>query len=177
MPDIAMHILDIAYNSICALASLIKITLIDSDKENKIEVIIEDDGCGMEEEMVLRIQDPFFTTRTTRKVGLGVPLFKEGALATGGKFEIKSILNKGTSTHAIYVKDHIDTLPIGDMAETLVTLIQANDKIDYLFEYQRDDHQFVLDTKQIKEILEDVKINEPEIILWLKDYIKEGLSL
>ena len=107
---------------------------------------------------------------------MGVPLFKEGVLATGGTFDIRSAVNKGTTIKGCYVKQHWDTPPLGDLAETLATLIQANDQIDYLFTYTSDTHQFCLDTKEIKAILEGVKINEPEIILWLKDYIKEGLS-
>lgn len=176
MPDIAMHLLDIAYNSIRALAKMIKITIHDSEKENHIEISVEDDGCGMDEEMTKNVVDPFFTTRTTRKVGLGIPLFKEGALATGGDFKITSKVGVGTITQASYVKNHWDTPPLGDLAETLVTLIQADDQIDFLFTYVSDNHQFCLDTKEIKVILDGVKINEPDIILWLKDYIKEGLN-
>lgn len=176
MPDIAMHLLDIVYNSIRALAKMITIRIHDSEKENMIEIIVEDDGCGMDEETIQHVMDPFFTTRTTRKVGLGVPLFKEGVLATGGTFDISSTVGKGTMIKACYIKNHWDTPPLGDLAETLATLIQANDQIDYLFTYTSDTHQFCLDTKEIKAILDGVKINEPEIILWLKDYIKEGLS-
>ena len=177
MPDIAMHLLDIVYNSIRALAKNIKITIEDLKKENKIEIIIEDDGKGMDEKTIQQVIDPFFTTRTTRHVGLGVPLFKAGVEATGGSFKITSKVDKGTIIHAIYIKDHIDTPPLGNLAETLVTLIQADENIDYYFQYKNDDHEFIFDTKQIKEILENVKINDPEIILWLKDYIKEGVNL
>lgn len=176
MPDIAMHLLDIVYNSIRAFASLITIRIYDSEKENTIEISVEDNGCGMDEETIEKVMDPFFTTRTTRKVGLGVPLFKEGLLATGGSFDIHSKINVGTTIKGNYIKNHWDTPPLGDLPETLVTLIQANEKIDYLFTYTTDSHQFCLDTKEIKDILDGVKINEPEIILWLKDYIKEGLS-
>lgn len=176
MPDIAMHILDIAYNSIRALASLITIKISDHLQNNEVKVEIIDNGSGMDEETIEHVMDPFFTTRTTRKVGLGVPLFKEGALATGGSFNIDSTVGKGTCISASYIKDHLDTPPLGDLAETLVTLIQADDKIDFYFIYESDHKEFILDTKEIKALLEGVKINEPEIILWLKDYIKEGLS-
>lgn len=176
MQDIAMHILDIAYNSIRALATNIKIRIDDLKSKNIIQIEIEDNGKGMDKETLSHVTDPFYTTRTTRKVGLGVPLFKEGAIMTGGNFEIQSIVGKGTKISATYVKDHLDTPPLGDLAETLVTLIQADDTIDYYFVYRNDDKEFILDTKEIKNILEDVKINEPEIILWLKDYIKEGLT-
>ena len=106
MPDIAMHLLDIVYNSIRALAKMITIRIHDSEKENMIEIIVEDDGCGMDEETIQHVMDPFFTTRTTRKVGLGVPLFKEGVLATGGTFDISSTVGKGTMIKACYIKNH-----------------------------------------------------------------------
>ncbi|MBS5114293.1 MAG: sensor histidine kinase [Erysipelotrichaceae bacterium] len=177
MKDIAMHILDIAYNSIRALSSLITINIVDSMIQNKIEITIQDNGKGMSEETLKQVINPFYTTRTTRRIGLGIPLFKEGVEMTGGKFKITSQLNEGTTTYGCYVKNHLDTPPMGDLCETIITLIQANANIDYLITYQNDKTSFCLDTKEIKKILDGISINEPEIILWLKDYIKEGMSL
>lgn len=176
MPDIAMHLLDIVYNSIRADASIIRIHIIDSVKEDLIICRVEDNGVGMDEETVEKVQNPFYTTRTTRDVGLGVPLFKEGALQSDGTFTLESKLNEGTTIEATYKKSHIDTPVMGDIAETLVTLIQANENIEYEVEYQWDDGVFVLNTVEIKELLEGVPINSPEIILWLKEYIKEGIQ-
>ncbi|MFQ6794099.1 ATP-binding protein [Thomasclavelia sp.] len=176
MQEIAMNILDIAYNSIRAKASLIKILILDSSKQNIIEIKIIDNGKGMDQKTIDRVCDPFYTTRTTRKVGLGIPMFKESIEATGGHFKISSTLNVGTEVVGCFVKDHIDRPPMGNIVDTLITLIQADEKIDYLFEYKTDDFNFILDTKEVKEILGDVLINEPEIIIWLKDYIKEGLQ-
>lgn len=177
MKDIAMHILDIAYNSIRALSSIITINIVDSIQKNIIEITISDNGKGMDEQTLNNVINPFYTTRTTRNVGLGIPLFKEGVEMTGGNFKITSKLNHGTTTYGCYVKDNIDTPPMGDLTETFVTLIQANEEIDYLISYQNDHGKFILDTKQIKEILDGVSIVTPEIILWLKDYIKEGMNL
>lgn len=176
MDELAMHILDIVYNSIKAKAKLIIIKLKDSVQENVIDIEIIDDGCGMDEEMVKRVVDPFYTTRTTRSVGLGIPLFKEGVEATGGMFSLTSTVNEGTTIHGIYVKDHIDTPRMGDIIETIITLVQGNPDIDYYFEYKKDEFSFVFDTKEIKKILDDVVINEPTIIMWLKEYLKEGLK-
>lgn len=175
MQEIAMSILDIAYNSIKAKASLIKIFIHDSSKSNIISIQIIDNGTGMDQETVNKVIDPFYTTRTTRKVGLGIPMFKENIEATGGNFSIKSVINEGTEVSGEFVKNHIDTPPMGNIVETIITLIQADDKIDYLFKYTSDDFEFILDTKDIKQILDGVAINLPEVIIWLKNYIKEGL--
>lgn len=175
MQEIAMNILDIAYNSIKAKASVIKILIYDSSKLNIIKIQIIDDGIGMDLETIKNVINPFYTTRTTRKVGLGIPMFKENIEATGGNFSIESTIGKGTRVTGEFVKNHIDTPPMGNIVDTIITLIQANDKIDYLFKYTSDESEFVLDTKEIKKILDGVAINLPEIIIWLKDYIKEGL--
>lgn len=175
MPDIATHILDIVYNSIRALASLIKISILDSDISNQITIEIIDNGCGMDKTTLNNVVDPFYTTRKTRKVGLGIPLFKEGALLTGGSFDISSTVGGGTKLKVTYIKDNIDCPPIGDLPTVLVTLIQANENINYEFLYKTDNNKYEFNTIDIKAVLEDVKINEPSIILWLKDYIKEGL--
>jgi len=174
--DLAMHLLDIVYNSIRAKASLIKIFFKDSQKDDEIILRVEDDGIGMDKETVEKVQDPFYTTRTTRDVGLGIPLLKEGALSCEGSFQLQSQENIGTMIEAKYLKSHLDTPPIGDLSETLVTLIQANENIDYLFHFETDDLSFDFDTKEIKELLDGVSIVEPDIIIWLKSYIKEGIG-
>lgn len=176
MDELALNILDIAYNSLRAHAHCIGIYIVDSVQENIIDIRIEDDGDGMSDDELAQVTDPFFTTRTTRKVGLGIPLFKQNAELTGGYFVITSQKGKGTNVHTRFVKNHIDTPIMGNIIETMTTLIQANENIDYEFEYKTDDIHFLMNTKDMKDILGDVKITEPEVIMWLKDYMKEGLS-
>ena len=176
MPDIAMHLLDIVFNSIRAGAHLIKITILNLASKDELRCRVEDDGCGMDEATVEAVQSPFYTTRTTRDVGLGVPLFKEGALQTGGQFKLESKPGKGTCIEAVYVRSNIDCPAIGDLAETLVTLIQADANIEYEVNYTWDEGSFILNTQEIKEILDGVPINEPDIILWFKVYINEGIK-
>lgn len=176
MQEIAMNILDIVYNSIRAKANLIEISIHDSSRLNIIDIQIKDNGIGMSQEMLYKVTDPFYTTRTTRKVGLGIPMFKEEIEATGGKFSIISTLNVGTTIKGIFIKNHLDCPPMGNIVDTLITLIQANDKIDYLFKYTNDEFEFILNTKEIKQILDGISISEPTVIVWLKDYIKEGLK-
>lgn len=176
MDEIALNILDIAYNSIRAHASLIKIIIVDSKKNNLIDITIQDNGDGMDKTTLSKVTDPFYTTRTTRKVGLGIPLLKQVTELTGGYLHISSLPGQGTTLQARFIKNHIDTPMMGNMTDTMLTLIQANENIDYIFEYSNDQNNFSFDTKEMKSILGDVKINEPEVLLWLKDYIKEGLE-
>ncbi|MEG0367335.1 MAG: ATP-binding protein [Coprobacillus sp.] len=176
MDELALNILDIAYNSIRANASLIQIHIEDSCVNNLISIDIIDNGYGMTKKQVDKVIDPFYTTRTTRSVGLGIPLFKQNAELTGGMFSIDSEVNVGTHVKAEFVKDNIDTPMMGDIVDTIATLIQANENIDYEFIYKSDDISFEMNTKDMKDILGEVKINEPEVILWLKEYIKEGLG-
>ncbi len=175
MEEIAMYILDIVNNSIRAGALNIHVFIRNSIKENIIHVMIVDDGCGMNETQLNKVTDPFYTSRTTRNVGLGVPMFKDSVEMSGGRFNIQSLENDGTLIEGIYIKDHLDTPPMGDIIETMITLIQFDEKINYIFEYNEDDHEFVLNTIDIKDILEDVPINIPEVLNWLREYIKEGL--
>ena len=104
-------------------------------------------------------------------------MFKENIEATGGTFKIESEVGKGTHLTGEFIKNHLDTPPMGNIVETIITLIQADEKINYLFKYTSDKLEFILDTQEIKKILEGVPINQPEIIVWLKEYIKEGLQL
>ena len=107
--------MDVAQNSVRAEADLVRITVTESEKEDTLTIRIADNGCGMTEEQVQQVIDPFFTTRTTRKVGLGVPLFKLSAEQTGGSFDIQSEKGVGTTTTASYVKSHVDMTPLGDI--------------------------------------------------------------
>ncbi len=176
MEDLAMYLLDIANNAIRAMASLIEIVLINSEKRDLLLLSVKDNGEGMDDQMVEKVQDPFFTTRTTRKVGLGIPLFKQGALMANGSFKLESTPHQGTLIEASYQRSHLDTPPLGDIAESLVTIIQAGEAQTIRFHYEDDARVFDLDTDQVKEILEGVSILTPEVLLWLKTYIKEGIG-
>ena len=176
MDELALNVLDIAYNSIRANASLIEISIYESEKNNEIMIEIKDNGDGMTSEQVEKVTNPFYTTRTTRQVGLGIPLLKQNAELTGGYLIIESKIHQGTIVKTRFQKNHIDTPMMGNIVETMTTLIQANKNIDYIFHYQSDNVEFQMNTKEMKDILGDVEINNPEVIIWLKDYIKEGLE-
>jgi signal transduction histidine kinase len=148
--DISLHILDIVENSIVAKAKRIEIRVIEDIEENLFIVEIEDDGEGMDEATVKRVLDPFFTTRTTRKVGLGLPMLAQSAKESGGNIEISSQVGKGTKVKATFQYNHPDRRPLGNMKATLMTLISSHPEIDFLYEYKSGEEVLRLDTRDIK---------------------------
>ena len=176
MPEISLNILDVAQNSVKAGAKLVTLSVTAVHSTNTLTVIIEDDGCGMSQEQVEAVTDPFFTTRTTRKVGLGVPFFKLAAESSGGSFDIKSELGRGTVVTAVFMLDSIDRMPLGDMVSTIHTLVTMNGHMDFVYTYSVDDRSFTLDTREFREILGDVSFTEPEVSEYIREYLKENTS-
>ena len=174
MPEISLNILDVAENSTRAGASLVQITVDVQPNLDRLTVIIADDGCGMTKEQVERVTDPFYTSRTTRKVGLGVPFFKLAAESTGGSFSIESEPGKGTTVTAVFTLNHIDRMPLGDMTATIQTLIQGHPDTDFLYVYRCGEKEFSLDTREMRAILGDVSLTTPEISSYIKDYLTEN---
>lgn len=176
MKELSLHILDIVQNSISAKAAEVAIEICESAAKNIIEITITDNGCGMDGELLKKVTDPFTTTRSTRKVGLGVPLFKLAAEQAGGTFDISSKVGEGTTVKATFEYDNIDRSPIGDMAGTLTTLISVNENVDFVYTHATDKGKFEFDTKQIREVLGGVALNEFKVLCWIEEFIKEGLN-
>lgn len=174
MPEISLHILDVAENSVRAGASLVKIEVLADTARNTLSITIADNGCGMSGEQLAKVSDPFFTTRSTRRVGLGIPFFKQAAEGTGGSFSIRSKEGKGTVTEAVFVLDSIDRMPLGDMTATIHTLVTCHEEMDFYYRYARDGREFTLDTREMKEILENVPLSSPEVSGFLKEYLDEN---
>lgn len=174
MTEISLNILDVAENSTRAGASLVTITVAADFLSDRLTVTIADDGCGMSEEQVARVTDPFFTSRTTRKVGLGVPFFKYAAESTGGSFTITSEVGVGTTVTAVFVLSHIDRMPLGDISSTIHTLIVYHPNTDFIYTYRYNDRSFRLDTREFREILGDVPFDTPEISDYIMEYLKEN---
>jgi hypothetical protein len=172
LPEISLNILDVAENGLRAEATEVKICIEANTKDDTLQIWIHDNGCGMTSEQIKQVTDPFFTTRTTRRVGLGVPFFREAALATGGDFEIESEPGVGTNVHATFTLSNIDRMPLGNMVDTMHSLILTNQQIDFRYEYRVDDREFVLDTKEFKEILGDVSFDMPEVSLYIKEFLE-----
>ena len=176
MPEISLNILDVAQNSVTAGAALTEIDIRADRAEDTLTVFIRDNGRGMTEEQVRRVTDPFFTTRTTRKVGLGVPFFKMAAELAGGSFRIESTPGVGTETTAVFGLGHIDRMPLGDMAGTMTALIGPNPGLDFVFRYAVDDNRFIMDTRDIRTVLEGIPLSEPEVLSYISGYINENMD-
>lgn len=174
MTELSLNVLDIANNSIRANANLIEIRIQIKRDLDILKIMIADNGCGMTDEQIRQVEDPFFTTRTTRKVGLGVPFFKMAALSTGGSFQIESTPGAGTTVTAEFGLSHIDRMPLGDMNSTMLTLITLNPQIDFLYSYTFDDKGFTLDTREFRQILNDIPLNSPEVAAYIKEYLTEN---
>ncbi len=174
MTEISLNVLDVAENSIRAGASLIEVAVRIDAKNDRMVIVIKDDGSGMTKEQVANVEDPFFTTRTTRRVGLGVPFFKYAAESTGGEFTIESEPGRGTVVTATFGLSHIDRMPLGDMTSTVHTLVTMHPDVDFLYEYKLDDKNFILDTREFRKVLGDVPFNVPDVSSYIKDYLKEN---
>ncbi len=184
MKELSLNILDIAQNSIKANASLVQIALEETD--DTLKITITDDGCGMSTEMLQNVTNPFCTSRKTRKVGLGLPFFKMEAEQTGGNLTISSVSQNdnpsqhGTVVSALFFKNHIDFTPLGDIISTLITIVQGScDSIDLLFthKYPQKELDVVLDTRILKETLGDVPLSEPDVLVWITEFLKENYNI
>lgn len=180
MKEISLNILDIAQNSIKAEATDITIEICETGE--KLTFSVSDNGVGMKPDFLKNVTDPFTTTRTTRPVGLGLPLLKMAAEQTGGSMKITSKHiseykdSHGTKTEATFYKNHIDAVPLGDIAETVVTLIQCNPDREFLFVHIINEKKVSLDTRELKAVLEGVPLNNIEVVLWIKEYLNEQYS-
>ncbi len=174
MRELSLNVLDIAQNSVSAKATLITVEVIESTKENDLFIGIYDNGKGMDKETLESVKDPFYTTRTTRKVGMGIPLFKMAAEMTGGSFDIESEVGVGTKVKAYFKTNHLDFYPLGDMCSTVLMLITMNLHIDFVYRYKIDEKEFTLDTRNLKEVLGGVPLNEPSISQWIREFITEN---
>ena len=176
MRELADNILDIAQNSIAAKAGLVDIAIRVSHAEDRVGLTFTDDGCGMSEEMAQAVCDPFTTTRKTRKVGLGLPLLKMTAQATGGDFAIASKVGEGTTVRVTFGLSHIDRPPMGDVPGTLFTLVIMNPETDFRFTYDYDGKVFVFDTREVKAMVAPIPITNPEISAWIRDCLVSEIN-
>ena len=176
MEEISLHLLDVCQNSLKANATLIQILVTEDPTSDILSIDLIDDGDGMSSEIVQRVSDPFYTTRTTRKVGLGISFFKMSAEATNGHFIIESQEGVGTKIHATFHKNHIDCIPMGEIEDTLIILALNDQATDIYYHHAIGKVQFEFDTRAIKDILKDTPFTEPGVIEWMKEYIKEGMN-
>ncbi len=177
MKEISLNILDIAENSVKAGATLTEISVLEDN--DTITLVIKDNGSGMTDEVLKTVTNPFYTTRTTRKVGMGLPLLKLEAEMTGGSLTVESRHiseypdNHGTVVTAVFYKNHIDCTPLGDVVSSMTTLIQGHPDIDFLFKHKRESNKVILDTRELRSVLEGVPLNTYEVIKWIEEFLNE----
>lgn len=192
MRELALHLLDIAENSVAADAKVIQIGVDEDLNWDRLKLSVEDDGRGMDEELVQRVIDPFVTSRTTRKVGLGIPLLKAAAEACNGYLRINSALGRGTRLEAEFQRSHIDRMPLGDVAGTMLSLVVGWPKIHWIFKYRvnaasngssngssnGNGHwtEYEFDDEPIKQELGDVPMTEPSILAFIRESLQEGID-
>ena len=180
MRELSLNVMDIAQNSISAGASLITITVEEDAELDALSISIGDNGRGMTPEQVEHVTDPFFTTRTTRSVGLGVPLFKMEAEMTGGRFSIESTRGVGTTTTAVFKPSSVDMIPLGDNNSTVSMLVMMNPDLDFLYTrsykpMEGERREFALDTRELRTVLgEDVPLNLPDVTGWVNEFLSEN---
>lgn len=178
MQELSLNILDITMNGVAAGADTIFITI--EENYPALTITIKDNGCGLPEETIEQLRDPFFTTRTTRKVGMGVPLFEMQAEMTGGNLQIASVEapaeGHGTTFEALFYMHSINFVPLGDMVSTIITLIQGSPNVNFIYTHKTQGGTVQLDMREVRETLGDVPVNEPDILMWLRSYLEEQYS-
>lgn len=174
MNDLALHLLDIVQNSLVAGATFIRILITENPTDNEVIMTVEDNGKGMSPEQVAKLSDPFFTSRTTRKVGLGVPLLRQSAEQSGGGLKVTSALGKGTTLTAWFEYSHLDRPPMGDIPNAVILLVSANPTIDFEYVYTYNHQSYTFNTIEVKEALDGLPLNDVQVIRMLQEMIREN---
>ncbi len=173
MEDLSLHILDIVENSVAAHADKIEIIISEDKKKDLLSVEVIDNGKGMDKKTVKKVLDPFYTTKTVRRFGLGLPLLSEAAKAANGRFSIKSKIEEGTKIKADFQYSHIDRQPLGNIGQTIITLVMGNPEIDLIYVHKRNNHKYSLDTRKIKAKLKEAPINSLAGIRMIREDLKK----
>jgi hypothetical protein len=174
--ELALHILDIAENSVTAGASTIDISVQESISEDRLSITIADNGKGMDEITLARITDPFVTSRTTRRVGLGIPLLKAAAEACHGGLTLISKPGQGASLAVEFQRSHIDRMPLGDLAGTILTLVVGYPAVRWRFKYRLEQEEFFFDDEPIKKELDGLPLTEPAILAFIREMLSDGIG-
>ncbi|MFO7918196.1 MAG: ATP-binding protein [Anaerolineae bacterium] len=178
MLELSLHVLDLFQNALEAGATRIQLEIVEDVAQNRLSISVEDNGRGMSREALARIDDPFFTTRKTRRVGLGIPLLKAAARRCNGDVRVTSKLGVGTRVEADFERDHIDRAPLGDMTGTLLGFILTSpadgEACDIHYTHRLDGRTFTFDTREIREVLGGVSLMHPRVRRWMEDFMERG---
>jgi len=173
MEDLSLHILDIAENSVAASANKIEIRISEDKKKDLLSVEVIDNGTGMDEETRKKAFDPFYTSKTVRRFGFGLSLLSEAAKAANGHFSLQSKKGEGTKIKADFQYSHIDRKPLGDIGQTIITLVIGNPEIDLIYLHKKNSHKYSLDTSKIKARLKEAPLNSPAGIRMIREDLKK----
>ena len=176
MNELSLHILDIVQNSLKANAKLIEITINENSKDDSYTIIISDNGHGMDEKTLTKVSDPFYTTRTTRKVGMGTSLFKMAAELCDGTFHIQSTVGVGTKVTASFVKSHVNRAPLGAIEDTITILMLNDCDVDVVYKHIIDKKEYIFDTREVRQVLDGIPFTDYDVIAWVKNNIKDGIN-
>lgn len=177
MVDLSLHLMDIMQNSIRAEASLVEVGIIAEKSKDLLEMYIKDNGKGMTEEIMGKVTDPFHTSRTTRKVGLGIPLFKDAAEMAGGQLTIQSMPGEGTTVTATFQIDNIDRKPLGDIPDTMAMSIMSYPNLEFHLTLRNDETEYVFRTEDVRAQIGELPINDVVIVNFIRDMLAEQISL
>lgn len=175
MRELSLHILDLVQNSLEAGASQVDLEIIEDTKMNRMSIRVSDNGCGMDEITQQRVTDPFVTSRTTRKIGLGLPLLDMTTKQCGGSLSISSSIGRGSVVEAVYQLSHLDRPPLGNIADTIQAIIIANSNLHFTYRHVVEDQVFLVESKHIRDVLGDIPLTDPDVITWLRNYITDGV--
>ncbi len=176
MNDLSLHIIDIIQNSLSAGAGLVTVSVNEDTQANCLTIEVGDNGKGMTKEQVDKLDDPFFTSRTTRRVGMGIPLFRQSARQSGGDVVIISEPGKGTDIKATFELNNIDRPPLGDIANTIILMVSANPDKEFVFCYIYNGNEYCFDTREVKEVLEGLPLNDVSVIRMLTEMVSENIK-
>lgn len=175
--ELSLHILDIAENGVQAGAKTIEIEVLEDTRQDRLVILVKDDGRGMTKEKMTRLSDPFVTSRTTRKVGLGIPFLKAAAEACNGHLKINSDLGTGTEVKVEFQHSHIDRMPLGDLAGTFLSLLIGYPDVHWRFKYQKDETVFYLNDKELKQELAGIPMSDATVLAFLRKTFEEGIQI
>lgn len=177
MVDLSLHLMDIMQNSVVVGSTYVEVGIVAEKKRNLLTIFVKDDGWGMSPETVKKVSDPFYTTRTTRKAGLGIPLLTDAAVMAGGEVHIESAVNCGTTITASFQIDHIDRKPLGDVADTITSSIMGYPELEFHLILKNDETEYIFRTEEVREQIGEVPINDIEIISFIRDMLNEQITL
>ena len=175
--ELSLHIMDIAENSVQAGAKTIEIEVVEDTLQDRLKILVNDDGRGMTKEKMDKLSDPFVTSRTTRKVGLGIPFLKAAAEACNGHLKIESEIGKGTKVEVEFQRSHIDRMPLGDLAGTFLNLIVGYPDINWILDYRKDERDFYLNDQELKKELSGIPLSDATVLSFLRKTIENGINV